>query len=141
MHPNFTGVWELVHRESKFSFLPPPVSRVDTVAHADPQLKIRTRQLDANGEIIVDRDLITGGESKTIHILNRPRIIRGYWEEAALVIETSSQVSGNSRRIEDRWTLDRAGDWITIARLHEQPGGPVHQRLRQRRIEMLAPQK
>src|SRR5665213_32414 len=95
MHPNFTGIWELVHRESDFSFLPPPDSRVDTVVYNDPELNIRTHQIDANGELIVDRNLIVGGESKTIHILNRPRIIRAFWEEEALVIETTSQVSGN----------------------------------------------
>lgn len=134
MHRDFTGVWELVHRESDFSFLPPPDSRVDAVKHDEPQLSIRTLQIDANGETTVERDLVIGGEPKTISILNRPRIFRAYWEKAELVVEAASQVSGNSRRIEDRWTLDTEPDRITIVRRHEQPGGSVRQRLRFRRL-------
>jgi hypothetical protein len=134
MHPNFTGIWELVPRESDFSFLPPPDSRVDTVVHNEPQIRVRTHQVDANGEMSVDRDLLIGGESTTIVIFDRPRTVRAYWDGAELVLETASQVSGKSRRIEDRWTLDPAQDWITIVRRHEQPGGPVRQRLRLRRL-------
>jgi hypothetical protein len=134
MHPDFTGVWTLVPSETEFRFLPPPDLRVDTIAHNDPQLNIRTHQIDANGDITVDRNLIIGGESKTIVILNRARIIRAFWDESVLVIETKSEVSGKPRRIEDRWTLDAASDWLTITRLHEQPGGPVRQRFRLQRI-------
>jgi hypothetical protein len=135
MRPNFTGIWELVHRESDFSFLPPPDSRVDTATHNEPQLNIRTHQIDANGEMFVDRSLFIGGKAATIHILNRPRIVRAYWDEPVLVLEATSQVSGRPRRIEDRWTLDPDNNWITIVRLREQPGGLVRQRLRLRRIE------
>ena len=68
-------------------------------------------------------------------ILDRPRWIRAFWDEAALVVETKSQVSGATRKIEDRWTLDSDGEWLTIHRLHELPGGVVQQRLRlQRRL-------
>ncbi|MFM2124342.1 MAG: hypothetical protein RL328_793, partial [Acidobacteriota bacterium] len=47
-----------------------------------------------------------------------------------LVVETRSEVSGKPRRIEDRWTLDEDGLWLTIERVQEQPGGAVRQRLR-----------
>jgi hypothetical protein len=130
MHPNFTGVWKLIHSEIDFSFLPPPEFRVDTIVHEDPRLHIRTHQIDANGDITVDRDFVIGGKAQTIVILGRTRIIRAFWDDIVLVVETTSEVSGKPRRIEDRWTLDAGAEWLTIARLHEQPGGPVRQRFR-----------
>ena len=133
MRPNLTGVWKLVRGESDFGFLPPPRLRVDTIAHQDPLLRIRTRQKDANGDITLDRDLTIGGEPVNIEIRGRARQVRAFWDEGVLVVETRSEVSGQARRIEDRWTLDAEGEWLTIERLHEQPGGPVHQRLRLRR--------
>ena len=133
MKPNFTGVWKLIRGESDFGFLPPPHLRVDTITHADPELRIRTRQKDDNGDVTLDRDLILGDEAVKIVIRGRARVIRAFWDEAVLVVETKSQVSGKQRRLEDRWLLDEDGEWLTIERLHEMPGGPVRQRLRLQR--------
>jgi hypothetical protein len=91
---------------------------------------IRTHQIDANGDTTVARDLILGDEAETIMILDRARMIRAFWDETVLVVEKNSEVSGKPRRSEDRWTLDAGAEWLTIARLYEQPGGPVRQRLR-----------
>ena len=133
MRPNFSGLWELIRANSDFGFLPPPQLRLDEIMQEDPQLHIRTRQRDAGGDVTINRDLIIGGEASKIMIRGRARRVSAYWDEAVLVVETSSEVSGKVRRIEDRWTLDAAADWLTIERLHEQPGGPVRQRLRLRR--------
>jgi len=134
VRPNFTGVWKLIRGESDFGFLPPPTLRLDTIAHGDPQLRIRTRQKDANGDITVDRDLTVGGEAVTIPIRGRTRLVRAFWDGLVLVVETNSELSGAPRRIEDRWALDAgAPEWLTIERRQEQPGGAVRQRLRLRR--------
>ena len=137
MPPNFTGIWKLIPTESDFSFLSPPQLRVDTIAHEDPRLQIRTRQKDTNGDITLDRDVIIGGETATIFVRGRARLIRAFWEDAVLVIETISEVSGKARRIEDRWSLDAdsggAAEWLTIERRFEQSGGAVRQRLRLQR--------
>ncbi len=133
VHTDFTGVWKLIRGESDFGFLPTPHLRIDRIVHQDPQLHIRTRQKDANGDITIDRDLTIGEEASEIIIRGRGRRVRAFWDEAVLVVETSSEVSGKGRRIEDRWTLDPGADWLTIERRHEQPGGPVRQRLRLRR--------
>jgi hypothetical protein len=133
MRPDFTGTWQLIRGESDFGFLPPPEWRLDTITHKDPQVRIRTRQKDANGDITVDRALTVGGEPVTIMIRGRERQIIAFWEGAVLVVETRSEVSGNIRRIEDRRSMDAGGEWLTIERLHEQPGGAVRQRLRLRR--------
>lgn len=135
MRANFSGVWKLNRGESDFSFLPPPQLRIDTIIHEEPALHIRTRQKDTNGDITIDRLLAIGAEPVTFRIRDRERQICAYWEEPTLVVETTSEVSGNLRRIKDRWTLDDSGQWLSIERVHEQPGGPVRQHLRLRRRE------
>lgn len=136
-HPDFSGAWKLIRGESEFGFLPPPRLRIDNITHdaATGALQIRTRQKDASGDVTVDRDIVIGGDPAAVAVRGRSRTIRAYWGAATeLVIETDSEVSGSPRRIEDRWTLDPDGQWLTIHRQHELPGGPVHQRLRLRRI-------
>ena len=134
MKPNFTGTWKLIRGECDFAFLPPPKLRVDTIAHVEPDFRVRTRQKDANGDLTVDRNLVIGGESVEISIRGRGRQVRAFWDGDALVVETLSEVSGNSRRLTDRRTLDPDGEWITIHRLQEQPGGDVRQTLRLLRL-------
>jgi len=133
MRPNFRGTWKLIRGESDFGFLPPPRLRVDTILHDDARLRIQTHQKDSNGSITVVRDLTIDNPPFEISIHGRPRWVRAFWEDATLVVETSSEVSGNARQILDRWTLDPDAAWLTIQRTHEQPGGAVHQRLRLQR--------
>lgn len=138
MKPDFTGVWKLIRGESEFGFLPPPNLRIDTISHVEPRFHVRTRQRDANGDVTVDRDLTLGGDAIEISIRGRARQIRAAWNENVLVVETLSEVSGNSRRLVDRRTLDPDGAWLTLDRLQEQSGGDVRQRLRFRRLPQIA---
>jgi hypothetical protein len=131
--PNFSGVWKLIRGECNFGFLPPPHLRVDTIAHTEPNLNIRTRQKDTNGDITIDRDLVIGDEPVKIKVHGKPRFVRAFWDDHALVVETRSEVSGKERRLEDRWTLDEDLEWVTIARFLDMPGGPVRQTLRLQR--------
>jgi hypothetical protein len=131
--PNFTGVWKLIRGECNFGFLPPPHLRVDTIAHEDNKLSIRTRQKDDNGDITVDRDLVIGEEPIKISIQGKPRKVRAFWDELTLVVETKSEISGKERRLEDRWSMDEDTEWVTIDRFHDLPGGPVRQSLRLQR--------
>jgi hypothetical protein len=135
VEPNFSGVWKLIRGECDFAFLAPPRLRVDTILHSGQQINIRTRQKDTKGDLTIDRDLTIGGEAEIVLIHGRARLIRAYWEAAALVLQTDSEVSGNLRRIEDRFTLDNKGEWLTVERHLGQPGGAVHQRLRLRRAK------
>lgn len=133
VQPNFTGVWTLIGGESDFGFLLPPSLRVDTIVHDNQRLLIRTQQKDSNGDLTIDRDLTIGGEPEDIMILGGARRVRAFWEETVLIVETRYEVSDKARRVEDRWTLEAGADWLTIQRRHEQPGGPVRQRLRLQR--------
>jgi hypothetical protein len=82
----------------------------------------------------VERRLEIGGETVEIEIHGRPRKIRARWEETTLALETRHEVSGRLRLIEDRFRLDADGAWLTLDRLHHQPGGAVRQRLRLQRL-------
>lgn len=131
--PDFSGIWKLIRGESQFGFLAPPRLRVDTIAHNvdSGDLRIRTRQQDASGDVTVDRDLVIGGDPVPVRIRGRERLVRASWADAGeLLVETTSVVSGGDRRIEDRWRLDPKGEWLTVERVHDQPGGAVRQRLR-----------
>jgi hypothetical protein len=126
---NFTGVWELIPEESTFGFLPPPRLRLDTILHEESHLRIQTRQKDTNGDITVVREICIGAEAVQVMIRGGARWVRAYWDDDVLVLETNSEVSGQARRILDRWTLGADANQLMIERLHEQPGGDVHQRL------------
>ncbi len=139
MHPDFTGTWRLIRGESDFAFLAPPRLRVDTIDHNGERLRIRTRQKDSNGDLTIERDLTLGGDPVIVTIHGRARHIRAFGDGTALVIETISEVSGNVRRIQDQFSLDDSGEWMTIERRFEQPGGAVHQRLRLRRLNPSGP--
>lgn len=140
MRPDFTGTWKLIAGESDFHFLAPPRLRVDTIQHEEPRLSVRTRQKDRNGDVTVDRELEIGGPAVEVAIHGRPRRIRAWWtDEAELGVETLFEVSGQLRRIEDRWSLEPAGEWLTIERRIEQPGGDVRQVFRLARRSGPAP--
>lgn len=129
MKPNFSGHWVLDRDASDFGFLMPATRRVDDVIHHEDSIRIVTLQTDANGKTQVERAFLIGGPSVEVMIRGRARQIRGYWDGDVLVIETASEVSGNGRRIEDRWKLDAESAVLHIERVHDMPGGRVKQLL------------
>jgi hypothetical protein len=135
MFANFTGTWELIPHESRFGFLPPPSLRVDTIVHEESRILIQTRQKDTNGDNTVIRDINIGAEVVLLDIRGRLRWIRATWQDdGALLMETTSEVSGNPRRIQDRWKLGTDAQWLMIERLFQQSGGNVHQWLWFKRV-------
>ncbi len=134
MKPNFSGHWVLDREASDFGFLAPATRRVDEIMQEGDAIRIVTQQTDTNGKTQVERRFVIGGPEVEVIIRNRPRKLRGWWEGDVLVVETASEVSGNGRRIEDRWTLDEGSSVVTIQRSHDMPGGNVRQTLVMRGI-------
>jgi len=132
--PDFTGTWKLNRGESEFGFLLTPRLRVDTIEHAEPAIRIVTRQIDSNGDQTVERSLTIGGEPVEVVILNRVRHVSARWDGDELLLETRSVVSGTERLLEDRWSLDAERKRVTVTRVHHQPGGAVRQVLRFRAL-------
>jgi hypothetical protein len=48
-HPNFSGVWKLNVAKSDFGVMPPPESRVDTIEHNEPVVKLSRDETGAQG--------------------------------------------------------------------------------------------
>ena len=125
--PDFTGTWRLSLRESRFGFLPPAKLRVDTITQSATEIRIVTRQVDTNGDHTVERLLPLDGTLVEILVLGRTRTVSAQWDGDVLLVETRNEVSGRTRRIEDRWSLSGNRESITISRWHGSPGGAVRQ--------------
>jgi hypothetical protein len=117
----------LVREASDFGFLKPPRRRQDIIEHDGGRIRFITRQADTNGDHTVTREFEPGGAAVRVWVIRQERWVRGWWEEDVLVVETSWEVSGHARRLEDRW--HREGDRLILERRHEMNGGPVRQRL------------
>jgi hypothetical protein len=66
--PNLTGTWKMSPAKSDLGSNAIK-SRVDTIEHKDPQLKITTTQDDENGTNTVVRDYVTDGREMAHTIL------------------------------------------------------------------------
>ena len=120
--PNLTGTWKLNPAKSDIGSNAIK-SRVDTIEHHDPQLKITTMQDDENGTNTVVRDYVTDGREMTHTILGGERKSSAHWDGNALVIET--KVTNGNYTIHDRWALADDHKSIRIDReLSNAPGRP-----------------
>ena len=120
--PNLTGTWKMNPAKSDLGSNAIK-SRVDTVEHHDPQLKITTTQDDENGTNTVVRDYVTDGREMTHTILGGERKSSAHWDVNVLVIET--KVMNGNYTIHDRWVLADDHKSIRIDReLSNAPGRP-----------------
>jgi hypothetical protein len=102
--PTLTGSWKLNVAKSMTAPLVIE-SRTDVIAHQEPNLRITTTQVDANGKNTVTRDYVTDGRKMTHTVLGRQRTSAAHWDGATLVIETDVSLPGVSYVLVDRWEL------------------------------------
>jgi hypothetical protein len=120
--PNLTGTWKMNLAKSDLGSNAIK-SRVDTIEHKDPQLKISTTQDDENATNTVMRDYVTDGREMTHTILGGERKSSAHWDANVLVIET--KVTNGNYTIHDRWALADDHKSIRIDReLSNAPGRP-----------------
>ena len=98
--PNLTGTWKMNQARSDTGSTEIK-SRVDTIEHQEPQLKITTTQDDENGKNTVVREYVTDGRQMTHSILGGERKSSARWDGNVLVIET--KVTNGDYTIRDRW--------------------------------------
>jgi hypothetical protein len=119
---NLTGTWKMNPAKSALGSNAIK-SRVDTIEHKDPQLKITTTQDDENGTNTVVRDYVTDGREMTHTILGGERKSSAHWDGNVLVIET--KVMNGNYTIHDRWAVAEDHKGIRIDReLSNAPGRP-----------------
>jgi hypothetical protein len=120
--PNLTGAWKMNPANSDLGSNAIK-SRVDTIEHKDPQLKITTTQDDENGTNTVVRDYVTDGREMAHTILGGERKSSAHWDGNVLVIET--KVMNGNYTIHDRWALADDHKSIRIDReFSNAPGRP-----------------
>jgi hypothetical protein len=99
--PNLSGTWKMNQQTSDAGS--EIKSRVDTIEHKDPKLKITTVQDDENGKNTVVREYITDGRQMSQAVLDTDRKSSARWDGNVLVIETN--VNDGAYTIRDRWIL------------------------------------
>ncbi len=111
--PDLTGTWKLNPAKSDFGFGPQPRSRIDTIEHKEPHLRISTHLLDENGESTTIRDMTTDGKV----VSQAARHYKARWDDTMLVIEvrnneTNVKTTARLQLSRDRNTLTRQQRWF-----------------------------
>jgi hypothetical protein len=127
--PNFSGEWKLNTTKSEFGPMPAPTSRTDTITHADPSLKITTKQSTPNGDATVDMKYMTDGSESTNEIRGNPMKSVSKWDGDTLLIDTKASFQGNDITIGDKWTLSEDGKVLTVNRHLKAPQGELDQKM------------
>ncbi len=129
--PNFTGKWELNPEKSDFGALPGPDRRTDQIEHAEPVLRLTSRQTRGGRESIGQWECLTDGSPCTVSIQGAELRVasRVTWAGTALTFDSQGEYRGGPVRISDRWTLSPDGNIITIARRMTGEAGETHQTL------------
>ena len=116
--PNLSGVWKLNVTKSDFGVLPGPETRVDTIEHSDPTLKIAVKEDGPQGKRDYTLNLTTDGKDN----VNTPAPglelkSNSNWEGSALVTTTKLKFQDNDVSIKDSRTVSDDGKTM-ISNVH-----------------------
>jgi hypothetical protein len=123
--PNLSGTWKMNAQKSDAGS--EIKSRIDTIEHQDPKLKITTVQDDENGKNTVVREYVTDGRQMSQAVLDTDRKSSAHWDGGVLVIETN--VNDGAYTIRDRWILADDKRSIQIDRQFSSSQGTRTQRV------------
>jgi hypothetical protein len=126
--PNFSGEWKLNAAKSEFGPMPAPTSRTDKIEHADPNLKISTKQSGQNGDVSFDLKYSTDGES-TNEIRGNAVKSTSKWDGDTLVINSKANFGGADVTFLDKWMLSDDGKVLTISRHITSPQGELDMKM------------
>lgn len=84
-HPNFSGVWKLIVAKSDFGVLPAPESRVDTIEHSEPALKLSRNENGPEGKRDYTLNMTTDGKAVVNSLGGNDATITSVWEGGTLV--------------------------------------------------------
>lgn len=114
--PNFTGEWKMNISKSDFGGMPGPDSASNTVAHQDPQLKLKVKQSGERGEFEMDLNYTTDGKECINEIGGNPLKTVLKWDGEVLIIETKASFDGNEFSMQDKWQVSEGGKILIISR-------------------------
>ena len=114
--PNLSGTFKLNVSKSDFGQAPPPNSMTRTVTHAEPKLKVVTRQSSDMGDSEFEANYTTDGKECTNVMRGNPIKSTVKWDGDTLLVNSKSSYNGNDITITDKWSLSADGKTLTILR-------------------------
>lgn len=128
--PNLSGVWKVNVAKSDFGVLPAPESRVDTIEHNDPTLKVAVKEEGPQGKRDYVLNLTTDGKEN----VNTPAAgvelkSISNWEGNALVTTTKLKFQDNDITIKETRTVSEDGKTITVNSHLASPMGEADQKI------------
>ncbi len=128
--PNLTGIWKLNVTKSDFGVLPGLESRIDTIEHNDPTLKVAVKEEGPQGKRDYTLNLTTDGKEN----LNTPAAgielkSISNWEGSALVTTTKLKFQDNDVTIKDTRTVSDDGKTMTVNSHLASPMGETDQKI------------
>jgi len=128
--PNFTGTWKLESAQSDFGPLPGPASRIDTIEHNDPAIKVNSVQKGtAQGDIDYAFSVTTDGKPSTMNFQGTDATNTAYWAGDILTIDTSTSYQGTDLAIKSLWSLAKDGKILTVNSHYASSLGELDQKL------------
>lgn len=122
--PNFTGEWKLNVDKSTFGPMPPPVSQVMKIEHADPSMVVNQDQEGADGQkVSMTMKYSTDGAESTNDFRGNPAKITAKWDGDALVVNTKLDFQGMEIKIVNTMKLAADGKSINSVSKIETPQG------------------
>jgi hypothetical protein len=112
--PNFSGEWKLNISKSDFGPMPAPTSRVDTITHEDPKLKVATKQSSERGDFTSELNFTTDGKECVNDLRGNPMKSTLKWDGDTLILEGKGKFGENEFTMQGKWTLSEDGKTLTV---------------------------
>jgi hypothetical protein len=126
---DFSGTWTLDVSKSDFGMMPPPQKMVRTITHADPSMKISTKQTSDRGEMTMEMSYTTDGKEATVKVRNRDAKVKAKWAGANLKVESKSEFQGGELTQNETWVLSEDKNTLTITNEVNSPMGATTAKL------------
>ena len=122
---------EAESRKECFGVLQPPAGRTDEIQHEEPELRLTSREIRGDRQIVVPWKCRTDGSacSVSVHRADLKIGTTAAWNGLALVLESRGEYGGRQFRTTDHWRLSADGKTLTIARRMGDDSGETHQNL------------
>lgn len=111
--PNFSGVWKLNAAKSDFSVLPGPDSRVDTIDHAEPGVKISRKENGPDGAREYVLSMTNDGKEMANSLGPIEAKVTGSWEGGSHVMVMKLKVQDQDVTVKRVSTLSTDGKTLT----------------------------
>jgi hypothetical protein len=109
--PSYSGEWKMNPAASNFGQLPPPISFVRKIEHADPALSIVEDQSAGGTQSTTARKITTDGKPATLELNGYAAVCSALWDGKDIVATTNMESVGV--KFTDRMSLSPDGKTLT----------------------------